>query len=260
MGFKSVMKKIGKGALKAAPIAAAFIPGVGPIASALIGAAAGGTDAAINHKGLKGTLLGAGMGAASGYGADKLSGGKDFTNLFSRGGGSQLLGGVSKSGVDLGSAPTLGGSYSSVVPGVTLGEEGINGVPMAATGFKGALSSSGKYLAKNPVLALAAASMLGGDGTQHRQSYKGDLTSPEHSLYNALAATYRSGQGMMDKKPVRLRGLLPDAPQPVSIPGLGFQIGGGMGHNPAQDDMEVDSMDGYRQQNPFGDVAKKTRL
>lgn len=136
----------------------------------------------------------------------------------------------------------------------------FGGSKLASGGVRGALSSTGKYLAKNPMLALAAASMLGGDdsggGGQKRQSYRGPLTNPEDSLYQALSGVYRAGQGMMEKKPVQLRGLLPEAPQPVSIPGLPFQIGGGMGHNPAQDDMEVDSMEGYRNYDPFQSIAQ----
>jgi hypothetical protein len=54
--------KLGKGLLKAAPIAAAFIPGVGPLASLAIGAGAGAASGAIDG-GWKGALAGAGQGA-----------------------------------------------------------------------------------------------------------------------------------------------------------------------------------------------------
>lgn len=63
MGFKSVMKKIGKVALKVAPYAAMAIPGVGPIASMAIQAGLGAANAKVSGQGLKGVLLGAGTGA-----------------------------------------------------------------------------------------------------------------------------------------------------------------------------------------------------
>lgn len=149
---------------------------------------------------------------------------------------------------DLSAAPALGSTATGVVPGVALGSAGVEALPMAAGGFGSLL--------KDPKLILAALSLFGGDdGPQKRQGYHGELTNPEDSLHRALSATYRAGQGMMEKKPVKLRGLLPDAPAPVSIPGLPFQIGGGMGHNPAQDDMDVDSMEGYRNYDPFQSVA-----
>jgi hypothetical protein len=65
LSLKSIgrgLKKVGKVALKAAPIAANFIPGVGPLAAAGIGAAAGAIG---NGKPKLGNILG---GAAAGYG------------------------------------------------------------------------------------------------------------------------------------------------------------------------------------------------
>lgn len=64
-------KSIGHWALTAAPVAAAFIPGVGPLASTAIGAAAGGLDAKLMHRNVLGGMT---MGALAGYGADKLQG------------------------------------------------------------------------------------------------------------------------------------------------------------------------------------------
>lgn len=66
MSFKSIMKGIGKVALKVAPYAAMAIPGVGvPLGMAIkggIGAATG----ALNGGGLKGALIGGGLGATGG--------------------------------------------------------------------------------------------------------------------------------------------------------------------------------------------------
>lgn len=70
----SGLKKAGKVALKAAPIAAAFIPGVGPLAAMGIGAAAGGASKAIEGKGLGGILGGAAMGSIPGAAKGALGG------------------------------------------------------------------------------------------------------------------------------------------------------------------------------------------
>ena len=60
----SIWGKIGKVALKVAPIAAMAIPGVGPVASMALQAGLGAANSAANGGGLKGAILGAGMGAA----------------------------------------------------------------------------------------------------------------------------------------------------------------------------------------------------
>jgi hypothetical protein len=65
MSFKSVMKKIGKVALKVAPIAAAFIPGVGiPLAMAISGAANAASTKASGGT-WKQALLSGGIGAGT---------------------------------------------------------------------------------------------------------------------------------------------------------------------------------------------------
>lgn len=78
MGIGSFFKGLGKGLLKAAPIATAFIPGLGPVASTLLSAAAGAGSGAVTG-GAKGALLGGLMGGVSGgvgaaANAGKLSG------------------------------------------------------------------------------------------------------------------------------------------------------------------------------------------
>jgi len=70
MGFWSAL---GKGLLKIAPIAASFIPGVGPLASMAIGAGTGALSKKASGGSLKDSLLAGGLGAASGYGAGKIA-------------------------------------------------------------------------------------------------------------------------------------------------------------------------------------------
>lgn len=85
-------------------------------------------------------------------------------------------------------------------------------------------------------LLLGGLSLLGGDeGPQKRQSYAqgGSITDPKQSLYQFLKGSHLMGQGLAQREPLKLNGYVPDAPKPVSIPGLGIQIGGGLGVDPA---------------------------
>lgn len=68
MGFWS---KLGKGLLKAAPIAASFIPGVGPIAGMAIGAATGAASKKLSGGSWKDAAMAGAEGGASGYGSAK---------------------------------------------------------------------------------------------------------------------------------------------------------------------------------------------
>lgn len=160
-------------------------------------------------------------------------------------GGSGLLGGLGGSGGG-GAASGLGADVASTmaVPG-TVGTGGV-------------MSGVGGFLSKNPKLMLAALSLLGGSdsgggGGQQRERFKGELTNPEDSLYRALAATHRSGQAFAERPNAKLSALLPAAPQPVTYAGV--QIGGGMGHNPAEDPMEVDRS-WLQKYDPFQSVAQ----
>lgn len=65
-GLGKLLKKVGKVALPIAGIAANFIPGIGPLASAAIGAATGAGGSLLNGGGLKGALTGGLMGALPG--------------------------------------------------------------------------------------------------------------------------------------------------------------------------------------------------
>lgn len=59
-------KKLGRGLLKIAPIAAMAIPGLGPVASTLLQAGLGAANGAASGGGLKGALLGGAVGAVGG--------------------------------------------------------------------------------------------------------------------------------------------------------------------------------------------------
>ena len=68
---KGFFKGLGKAALKVAPIAAGFIPGVGPLASAAIGGLASGASKKLEGGSWKDALVSGGIGAGMGYGAGK---------------------------------------------------------------------------------------------------------------------------------------------------------------------------------------------
>jgi hypothetical protein len=104
-------------------------------------------------------------------------------------------------------------------------------------------SSGAKYSGRSgmdPLTIAAIASsllgpMLGGNDQQERKSYGGRV-SPQNTLQDALDAVKSFGMQLESRGPARLRSTVPMPVGPVSIPGLGFQIGGGLGHDPALDD------------------------
>lgn len=109
-------------------------------------------------------------------------------------------------------------------------------------------------------LALGALSMLGGDDpeAQRRQSFSGaGLADPKTALQQALSALYRTGQGLTERGPARLRSsVVSPPPAPVQIKGLPFQIGGGLGTDPALLDPSILSGTGRDMPDPRGGGAQ----
>src|SRR5678816_2562966 len=68
----SFWSTLGKTALKVAPIAAGFIPGVGPLASMGIGGLTAGLSKKLEGGSLKDALISGGIGAGTGYLSGKL--------------------------------------------------------------------------------------------------------------------------------------------------------------------------------------------
>ena len=67
MGAKSILKKVGKVALKVAPYAAMAIPGVGPLAAMAISAGSSFADKKLSGGSWKDAALAGGIGGATGY-------------------------------------------------------------------------------------------------------------------------------------------------------------------------------------------------
>lgn len=92
------------------------------------------------------------------------------------------------------------------------------------------------------MLALSGLSMLGGEdsgGGNQRGSYTqaNSITDPRQALYQALKGSNVLGEALAKRGPVQLRSAyVPPPPVAVDIPGVPFQIGGGLGRDPALND------------------------
>jgi len=143
MSFKSVMKKVGKVALKAAPIAAAFIPGVGPLASMAIGGLASGASKKLEGGSWKDSLISGGLGAATGYGASKVAGG--LKGAFS---GKGLAPSANIAG-KIGNAASGGSKLGAIMGAVPLGLGAASAIGGALGGGGGSSNQGGGPLASS---------------------------------------------------------------------------------------------------------------
>lgn len=87
-------------------------------------------------------------------------------------------------------------------------------------------------------MAFSVSTPWGGVSHQHdhQKSFEqaGSISDPRQSLQQLLMALDRLGQGITERGPSRLRSsFVQKGPEPVSVPGLPFQIGGGLGTDPA---------------------------
>lgn len=115
MGF---WKGLGKVLLKAAPIAASFIPGVGPLAAMAIGGLSGAASKKIEGGSWKDALVSGGIGAASGFGAGQVAKGLGpSTGLLGKigSGAKTMLGGAQGTG-KLGNILNLASQGLSNIP------------------------------------------------------------------------------------------------------------------------------------------------
>lgn len=86
----------------------------------------------------------------------------------------------------------------------------------------------------------------GGQDQQPRTPYTGEA-SPQNTLIREIESILSLGRGLTEKlsQPVSLRSsYVQPGPKPVSIAGLPFQIGGGLGIDPANFDKSLLSMPG----------------
>jgi hypothetical protein len=122
----------------------------------------------------------------------------------------------------------------------------IEDIPMANpfTSFLGKL---------NPTqLLLGGLSLFGGsnDPFQHRESFSNTGADPVRTLSGALDAIRGLSANLGHRGPTQMRGVVPTGPEPVSVPGLPFQIGGGLGTDPALMDPSILQVNHL--EDPFG--------
>ena len=186
MGFKSVMKKIGKVALKVAPIAAAFIPGIGiPLSMAISGAAnaastklSGGTWGQAALSGGIGAGLGAvGAGAAKGIGPTSSALSKFAAGSGGKVAGTGVIGALGQAASQVGTSAAmgaLGGGGGSTVPTYSRGNES-NTSTNSNTGLgpSAGMAPGFSYSANNPNLesALSYGAKLGKMNQPFRAGY-----------------------------------------------------------------------------------------
>jgi hypothetical protein len=175
-----------------------------------------------------GNILGLAIGG--GIGAEALLPALGGAGAAAGGGAASAGESTGMTAAELAAAPGLGSTAPGVVAGSSIGSGG------AMSGIGSALSKIGL----DPTsLILGTLKLLG--GPQKLKSFEGTgATDPRTALLNALQADYRTGQNVMDRKPVSLRSYLPKPASPVYIPGLNVQLGGGLGdfsnyQNPYQD-------------------------
>lgn len=82
--------------------------------------------------------------------------------------------------------------------------------------------------------------LLGGDGYQERKTFtNAGIADPKRALTDALGAVRSFGAGLEARGPARLRSFVPPPAAPINVPGVGFQIGGGLGTDPALFDASI---------------------
>lgn len=153
-----------------------------------------------------------------------------------------------------------GGGGGIPIPGFGGGPEVINGIPAGSTvgtnvGIPGASGGSGwaSTLAKifgkggavdgtSLALGLMGALSKQPDLFQPKAPYTGNA-SAQNSLESVLGLTHNAIDGLTSAPPTHLHGVVPEGPGPVSVPGIPFQIGGGMGVDPALRDPSLLTVD-----------------
>lgn len=147
MGFKSIMKKVGKVALKVAPYAAMAIPGVGPLAAMGISAATSAADKKLSGGSWKSALGAGAIGAGTSLIGSKLpvkgigpsaSVAKEGVKQSTK----SVLGNMAKSSV----SGLLGGGGGSASSWKDLGKMGIN----AAINYGGGMGQQSRTPDFNP--------------------------------------------------------------------------------------------------------------
>lgn len=268
MGFWS---KLAKGLAVAAPFVAAPFTG-GASLLGLVGAGTGeGIGLAASHGKWSGLAKGGAIGAGAGFGLGAATG---AFGSAAAGGATSLSGGTSLAGTipDIATTSGFGGLPAAFggAAGASGGAGGIAGIASKALGAKSLLGAAGGsdgqaggqapqtgilgILAKlkaagiDPTtLGLGAAGIAAaGNGQthpynpyEHASPEASELVSPVQSMYNYMNSLNNFGvsqNNAMRNGFTAGSSFVPAPAKPVNIPGLNFQIGGGLGTDPALKD------------------------
>jgi len=168
-----------------------------------------------------------------------------------------LGGGAAASGIP----PAIGGIPSGVSIGGATAAPAATGGSGGATGLLGKLFGGGgtKGMFDPTSLVLGGLSLFGGDPDyfQKKSPYTG-TAAPQQSLTDVLAAIKSLSASLAASGAPQLKSaIVPEGPAPVSIDGIPFQIGGGLGRDPALRDPSV--LEGSNPlANPFGGKTQAT--
>ncbi len=252
--LKKLFKKVIKPLAKIAPIAAMFIPGIGPIAAAGIGALSGGITG-----GLKGAVVGGALGGFGGAASKAIQGGLGIANpVLSRAASSALLGGVSSAA--LGGNP-LTGALAGGALGAAVGPGGlINNQPMpSATASSAPVDAPGiANAAQNPFAVNPQ--MVGGGIT-------GPGVTPTNTMFAAGPATAQQPSWLKQPflggaiSPSITNGLGYGALAALTLPQLLKSVQGSPKTDPSKvnADMSVQQIADKRFQSIFGDKLPAPR-
>lgn len=141
-------------------------------------------------------------------------------------------------GAGAGASTGAGSSASSLLPA----KLGADAAPSLFGGGGGMLGGLGRFLMGiNPTTAvLGGLSLLGGGGGQDRNSFTG-RASPQAVLQRLLTEIDALGGDLRSRGPARLSAgsVVQQGIKPITIPGLPFQIGGGLAQDPAAADPSI---------------------
>lgn len=168
----------------------------------------------------------------------------DWGNLLNIGVGAGLGAGALDAfgafGAGAGAGSGAGPSTASNIAATTAASHAAP-ASLAAGGGKGLMAGIFSKGLDPTTMLLGAMSLFGnqGSGPQQREPFTGSV-DPQLLLKQVMDTANRLGSQISSQGPTRLKSHIPPPPSPISIPGLPFQIGGGMGMDPAQRNAPTD--------------------
>lgn len=173
-------------------------------------------------------------------------------------GGGTLAAGLGGGAAAAGDVASMPPATGGIPAGVKIGAS----TPIPGGGGGGIMSSIGNWLKGiNPTTAiLGGLSLLGKDpqNFQERHSFGGTAIDPTSVLTEQLAAIKNLSNTIANANAPSVKSaVVAEGPRPVTIDGIPFQIGGGLGRDPALKDPSL--LESNKIDSPFGlpQTAKK---